>query len=214
MENPTLVVRWHEADRTFDMPSPLREALEPRPTTTELPAITLKGLTLALENPPDVVKQRQNFMFDDLSITLAPEGSTSWLYRVEVDANHPILGTMRGFGRMVRLEHSGGRATTYGHLNEIAASVQPGTQVERGQVIGYVGSTGLASGPHLHYEVEEGGVHLDPLQYNSELEVSVDPPARRAFEKVRTVVTSQLARLPMSDRPSAISMSAASFKSE
>ena len=74
--------------------------------------------------------------------------------------------TMRGFGRMVRLEHSGGRATTYGHLNEIAASVQPGTQVERGQVIGYVGSTGHATGPHLHYEVEEGGVHLDPLQFN------------------------------------------------
>jgi len=122
--------------------------------------------------------------------------------------------TMRGFGRMVRLEHSGGRATTYGHLNEIAASVQPGTQVERGQVIGYVGSTGHATGPHLHYEVEEGGVNLDPLQFNSELEVSVDPPARRAFEKVRTVVTSQLARLPISDRPSAVSLSAASFKAE
>jgi murein DD-endopeptidase MepM/ murein hydrolase activator NlpD len=122
--------------------------------------------------------------------------------------------TMRGFGRMVRLEHSGGRATTYGHLNEIAASVHPGTQVERGQVIGYVGSSGLATGPHLHYEVEQGGVHLDPLQFNSELEAPVAPPVRRDFEKVRAVVTTQLARLPITDRPSAISLSALSFKTE
>ena len=104
VENPTLVVRWHEADRTFDMPSPLREALEPRPTTGELPAITLKGLTLALENPPDVVKQRQNFMFDDLSITLAPEGSRSWLYRFEVDVepsrSSGPCGASAGSGRM------------------------------------------------------------------------------------------------------------------
>jgi len=146
---------------------------------------------------------------DQTAVEVMIDGTVEEFGRIDV-----LVNNAWGGGTMVRLEHSGGRATTYGHLNEIAASVQPGTQVERGQVIGYVGSTGHATGPHLHYEVEEGGVNLDPLQFNSELEVSVDPPARRAFEKVRTVVTSQLARLPISDRPSAVSLSAASFKAE
>jgi hypothetical protein len=117
--NPTLVVKWHPAERTFDMPTPLREGLERKARTTELPEIALKGLTLVLENPPDVVKQRQNFTFDNLSVTLSPEGSERWLYRFEVDVDHPILGRMSGFGRfsqdafVVELKRHGLMVTPY-----------------------------------------------------------------------------------------------------
>ncbi len=121
---------------------------------------------------------------------------------------------MGGLGRAVRLEHMGDRVTTYGHLNEIAPGIEEGATVERGQVIGYVGSTGLATGPHLHYEVEEGGEHLDPMVFEVEPEDPVDPQARRRFDKVETAVLRQLAALPATDRPWSVSLSANSFRSE
>ncbi len=63
-------------------------------------------------------------------------------------------------GNFVRLSHSGGLATGYAHLSRLA--VGPGTQVGAGQVIGYVGSTGLSTGPHLHYEAYRDGRSIDP----------------------------------------------------
>ncbi len=121
---------------------------------------------------------------------------------------------MRGLGRTVRLEHMGDRVTTYGHLNEIAPGIKEGGTVEQGQVIGYVGSTGLATGPHLHYEVEEGGLHLDPMQFEVEPEDPVSAQSRRRFDKVRASVVRQLAALPVTDRPWSVSLSAASFRPE
>ena len=121
---------------------------------------------------------------------------------------------MGGLGRAVRIEHMGDRVTTYGHLNEIAPGIKDGATVERGQVIGYVGSTGLATGPHLHYEVEEGGEHLDPMEFEVEPENPVDAQARRRFDKVRASVVRQLAGLPVTDRPWSVSLSAASFRPE
>jgi len=121
---------------------------------------------------------------------------------------------MGGLGRAVQIEHMGDRVTTYGHLNEIAPGIKDGATVERGQVIGYVGSTGLATGPHLHYEGEEGGEHLDPLQFEVEPEDPVDGGARRRFDKVRASVLRQLAALPVTDRPWSVSLSAASFKQD
>jgi len=119
---------------------------------------------------------------------------------------------MGGLGRAVQLEHMGDRITTYGHLSEIAPGIQEGATVERGQVIGYVGSTGLATGPHLHYEVEEGGMHLDPMQFEVEPEDPVDSQARRRFDKVRASVVRQLAGLPAADRPWSVSLSSASLR--
>jgi murein DD-endopeptidase MepM/ murein hydrolase activator NlpD len=121
---------------------------------------------------------------------------------------------MGGLGRAVQLEHMGDRVTTYGHLSEIAPGITEGATVERGQVIGYVGSTGLATGPHLHYEVEEGGVPLDPMQFEVEPEDPVDARLRRRFDKVRSSVVRQLASLPAADRPWSVSLSAVSFPSE
>jgi murein DD-endopeptidase MepM/ murein hydrolase activator NlpD len=65
-----------------------------------------------------------------------------------------------GYGNVVEIRHGGGLATRYGHMSRI--SVQPGQSVRQGQVIGYVGSTGLSTGPHLHYEMYRNGQIVDP----------------------------------------------------
>jgi murein DD-endopeptidase MepM/ murein hydrolase activator NlpD len=70
-------------------------------------------------------------------------------------------GRHGGHGNYVRIEHGGGLATGYAHMSRIAAI--PGQRVRRGQVIGYVGSTGLSTGPHLHYELYRNGVTVNPL---------------------------------------------------
>ena len=69
-------------------------------------------------------------------------------------------GRMGGCGNAVRLRHAGGIDTRYCHMSRIA--VKRGASVKRGQVIGYVGSTGLSTGPHLHYEMYRGGRHVNP----------------------------------------------------
>ena len=69
-------------------------------------------------------------------------------------------GWAGGYGRQVRLSHSGGLSTSYSHMSRIAVS--PGSSVRRGQVIGYVGSTGLSTGPHLHYEMYRNGATINP----------------------------------------------------
>lgn len=68
-----------------------------------------------------------------------------------------------GYGRMVKLQHSTRRATIYGHLSRFAKGIQKGAHVHKGQVIGYVGSTGFATGPHLHFEMLVNNQHVNPL---------------------------------------------------
>ncbi len=70
-----------------------------------------------------------------------------------------------GYGKVVFLEHSGGRYTTvYAHLSRFARGIKPGRAVHQGQIIGYVGSTGLATGSHLHYEFREDGEYKDAMK--------------------------------------------------
>jgi murein DD-endopeptidase MepM/ murein hydrolase activator NlpD len=63
---------------------------------------------------------------------------------------------------MVEIDHGGGIVTAYGHLSGFAAIARTGAHVTQGQTIGYVGMTGLATGPHLHYEYRVNGQSLDP----------------------------------------------------
>ncbi|TBH20777.1 M23 family metallopeptidase [Thermus thermamylovorans] len=74
-------------------------------------------------------------------------------------------GWMGPYGLAVLLDHAEGYQTLYGHLSRLA--VRPGERVERGQVLGYVGSTGRSTGPHLHYSVYRRGVAVDPRPYLS-----------------------------------------------
>lgn len=68
-----------------------------------------------------------------------------------------------GYGRYVELRHANGYNTAYGHMSAIADGITPGVQVTQGQVIGYVGTTGQSTGPHLHYEIKINGNTVDPL---------------------------------------------------
>ena len=72
-------------------------------------------------------------------------------------------GNKGGYGRLIVIRHGGRYTTAYGHLHRYAKGVRSGKKVKQGQIIGYVGSSGLATGPHLHYEFRVDGVHRNPL---------------------------------------------------
>ncbi|MDT8341805.1 MAG: M23 family metallopeptidase, partial [Longimicrobiales bacterium] len=78
-------------------------------------------------------------------------------------------GPNGGLGNAVEIRHPNGFVTRYGHMSRFASGITVGSRVKQGEVIGYVGATGLATGPHLHYEMIRGGRQVDPL--------SVDLPA-------------------------------------
>lgn len=77
------------------------------------------------------------------------------------DAVVSFAGQQNGYGNVVELQHSGGRTTVYAHLSRI--DVRKGARVEQGQLIGAVGATGWATGPHLHFEFKVGGQQVDPM---------------------------------------------------
>lgn len=77
------------------------------------------------------------------------------------DGTVAFAGRKGGYGNFVQLNHGGGLASGYGHMSRFA--VTGGTRVRRGQIIGYVGSTGLSTGPHLHYELYRGGRAVNPM---------------------------------------------------
>lgn len=82
---------------------------------------------------------------------------------------HPTVNGMTGgYGNTVMIRHANGYETLYGHLSRYADGIRKGVRVTQNQVIGYVGQTGLATGPHLHYTVYLNGVAIDPLKMNNE----------------------------------------------
>ena len=77
------------------------------------------------------------------------------------DGEVTLSGWAGGYGRQVRISHGGGMTTSYSHMSRLVA--EPGSFVRQGQLIGYVGSSGLSTGPHLHYEVYRNGTAVNPL---------------------------------------------------
>jgi murein DD-endopeptidase MepM/ murein hydrolase activator NlpD len=96
------------------------------------------------------------------------------------DGTVSFAGWHGGHGNFVKLEHGGGFGTGYGHMSRIAVS--PGSHVHAGQVIGYVGSTGLSTGPHLHYELYKGGVPVNPMSVSFTVTNQVDPAELAAYK--------------------------------
>lgn len=83
------------------------------------------------------------------------------------------VGFRSGYGRYIRIRHGGGLATAYAHMSRFGAKIYRGARVNQGEVIGYVGMSGRATGPHLHFEVLAGGQQVNPM--------SVNLPAGRAL---------------------------------
>ena len=127
--------------------------------------------------------------------------------RAAADGVVSVSGWESGLGRTIRIDHTNGVASTYGHLQAIAPAVVPSAKVERGQVIGYVGSTGLSTGPHLHYELTRDGGHVDPLEFTCDREPSITVPLARQFDRARKEVVRQLASIPQNREPTSLSLS-------
>ena len=85
------------------------------------------------------------------------------------------MGWEGGYGRYIRIRHANGYQTAYGHMSAFARNMAEGKRVRQGQIIGYVGSTGLSTGAHLHYEIIVNGRHVDPMKYPA----AARPRARR-----------------------------------
>jgi murein DD-endopeptidase MepM/ murein hydrolase activator NlpD len=103
-------------------------------------------------------------------------------------------GVKGGFGNVVELQHSGQVVTRYGHLSRFAKGAGNGAKVEQGQVIGYVGKTGLATGPHLHFEYISRGVYMDPqvAMRKSEPAAPIPEAQRAAFDLQTSALLAQL----------------------
>lgn len=83
--------------------------------------------------------------------------------RATADATVAFVGQQSGYGNLIILQHNGSISTAYGHLSGFAKGLRRGSRVQQGDIIGYVGKTGLATGPHLHYEFRVAGVQRNPL---------------------------------------------------
>ncbi len=89
----------------------------------------------------------------------APRGTQVY---AAADGTVVLAGNAGGYGRMVRIRHAGGAETRYAHLSAFGRGIRAGRKVKQGDVIGRVGSTGMSTGPHLHYEVVKGGKAVNP----------------------------------------------------
>jgi murein DD-endopeptidase MepM/ murein hydrolase activator NlpD len=105
-----------------------------------------------------------------------------------------FAGVQGGYGNVVILEHGSGVSTLYGHMSRFARSLRAGKHVQQGQTIGYVGSTGAATGPHLHYEYRVNGRHKNPRTVPLPDAKPIPPAYRTEFQARRGGMLTELER--------------------
>jgi len=101
-------------------------------------------------------------------------------------------GTKGGYGRTIILQHAGIYTTLYAHMSKYNSKFKKGSRVKQGQIIGYIGSSGLVTGPHLHYEFRVNGVHKNPLKVKFP---NVTPLNKEQMEDFKPVANTILAQL-------------------
>lgn len=102
------------------------------------------------------------------------------------------LGWNGGYGKAITIRHGGTYSTLYGHLSRFHPSLRVGSIVEQGQIIGYVGATGLATGPHLHYELHVNGKYQNPLTFKFPGAAPIPAEHRQAFLQAVSALASRL----------------------
>jgi hypothetical protein len=102
------------------------------------------------------------------------------------------IGQVGGYGNYIEIEHNRQYATAYAHMNGFAAGLREGAHVRQGEVIGYVGMTGMATGPHLHYEVHYNDVQIDPLSVKMPAMTRLSGADLKAFDTVRRTIDQEL----------------------
>ena len=116
------------------------------------------------------------------------------------DGTVASVGPRNGYGRVVVLGHPGGTETLYAHLSSFAPGLAPGQQVRQGQMIGRVGASGLASGPHLHYEITQVGRQVNPAAVQSGVALRLAGTDLAGFQATQRQVQGWLARIqPMQE---------------
>lgn len=165
---------------------------------------------------PDGTSLRKAFLRSPLEFTRITSGFTSarfhpilkkWRAHTGVDLAAPMgtrvkavadgrvafVGWLGGYGKLIVLRHQGAYSTAYGHLSRFAPGLHVGERVTQGEVIGYVGMTGLATGPHLHYEIRINGVPHNPLKVAlPQTAAPITPQYRAAFQNVAKLMTARL----------------------
>ena len=100
------------------------------------------------------------------------------------DGKVAFVGTKGGYGKTVVLQHGQGYSTLYAHLSRFTKGLRAGIRVHQGEVIGFVGSSGLATGPHLHYEFQVNGTHMNPLTVRLPQAAPIEQRYRAAFSQL------------------------------
>ena len=107
-----------------------------------------------------------------------------------------FAGWEGGFGRFIKIKHPNGYTSTYGHLSKWAKGIRSGARVSRGQVIGYVGSSGLSTGPHLDFRLMQGRQFINFLALKLPEASSIPSPYLAQFEQVKKERLQQLSQSP------------------
>ena len=157
-----------------------------------------------------ILKQRRRHLGVDFA---APTGTP---VRSVGAGTVTVSGWQGGLGRAVKIDHGGGLVTVYGHLRRISGGIRRGVRVERGQIVGAVGMSGMATGPHLHFAVFDRGRYVNPLRLKAQpAVVTID---REKFEVTRGELASRLRAIPgscphvLSTRPVTLSVVAQAWQ--
>jgi len=139
-----------------------------------------------------------------------PHTGVDWAHKVGTPIIAAGNGTVikaewdSGYGRRVEIQHTNGYVTAYSHMSSFAKGIAPGRRVQQGQVIGYVGNSGLSTGPHLHYEVIINGSFVDPLKIRlprgRELEGRGLVEFKRQREQIDELMSHNVASASLSQR--------------
>lgn len=99
-----------------------------------------------------------------------------------------FIGYKSGYGRFIVINHNNGLSTAYAHASKFSPSLKRGSKIKQGDVIAYVGASGRATGPHLHYEVRINGKQVDPMKFKSSPSIKLSGKALAQFNKYKETV--------------------------
>ena len=169
-----------------------------------------KGMNKAfLRTPVDFARISSSFSLGRLHPVLnkirAHKGtdyaaSTGTPIRSTGDGKVIFAGRQGGYGNLIMVQHGQGYETVYGHLNSFAKGISTGSRVSQGQVIGYVGKTGLATGPHLHYEFHVNGQVRDPVTVSLPQSMGIASNEKDRFNSATQTLVAQLQDLSSNSR--------------
>ena len=107
-------------------------------------------------------------------------------------------GRSGGYGKLIEIQHDATYVSRYGHLERFAAGMRNGVAVKKGQIIGYVGSTGRSTGPHLHFELHRDRQYIDPMSVDFPAEDSIEPSLQKIFDNQKNLFLVELSAGPQS----------------